>query len=66
MDELVSGEVGGGLDSKGTYGYGLAHLRLDLLRDVLLDEKLDRHPIDILEDRLGRLHTSVYHIARQS
>ena len=46
------------MDGTGTYGYGLAHLRLDLLCDVLLDEKLDGHPVDILKDRLGRLHTS--------
>ena len=41
-----------------THGYSLAHLRLDLLWDVFLDEELDRTPVGILEYRLGRLHTS--------
>ena len=54
------------MDGTGTYGYGLAHLRLDLLCDVLLDEKLDGHPVDILKDRLGRLHTSASTVMRRS
>ena len=46
------------MDGTGTYGYGLAHLRLSLLRYVLLDKELDCHSMSILEYRLGRLHTS--------
>ena len=60
----MSGEVGGGTESRGTHSYGLAHFCLDLLRDVLLDEKLDGHPVDILKDRLGRLHTSASTVVR--
>ena len=66
MHELVSGQVRDGMDGRGTYGYGLAHLRLNLLRDVLLDKKLDGHPVDILKDRLGRLHTSASTVGQRS
>ena len=43
-----------------THGYGLAHLRLSLLRYVLLDKELDRHSVFILENRLQDAFKSQY------